>query len=107
MTLLGRVGSNPVKRGSPDHPVVTFSLATNSNYSYANGLSQNFFLKQLFLLIILIFLKEISPKRLNGTGFVFLNLTSGNQLLNIQLKDKGYLSKEGSSMVKSKSLRDN
>nr|SVE70855.1 EOG090X0O5J [Daphnia similis]SVE72745.1 EOG090X0O5J [Daphnia similis] len=37
VTLLGRVGSNPVKRGSPDHPVVTFSLATNSNYSYANG----------------------------------------------------------------------
>ena len=38
VTLLGRVGSNPVKRGSVDHPVVTFSLATNSNYSYANGL---------------------------------------------------------------------
>ncbi|XP_057381278.1 single-stranded DNA-binding protein, mitochondrial-like [Daphnia carinata] len=37
VTLLGRVGSNPVKRGSPEHPVVTFSLATNSNYSYANG----------------------------------------------------------------------
>nr|SVE73994.1 EOG090X0O5J [Daphnia atkinsoni] len=37
VTLLGRVGSNPVKRGSSDHPVVTFSLATNSNYSYANG----------------------------------------------------------------------
>nr|SVE76196.1 EOG090X0O5J [Daphnia hispanica] len=37
VTLLGRVGSNPVKRGSADHPVVTFSLATNSNYGYANG----------------------------------------------------------------------
>lgn len=37
VTLLGRVGSNPVKRGSVEHPVVTFSLATNSNYSYANG----------------------------------------------------------------------
>nr|SVE75563.1 EOG090X0O5J [Daphnia dolichocephala] len=37
VTLLGRVGSNPVKRGSQEHPVVTFSLATNSNYSYANG----------------------------------------------------------------------
>ncbi len=38
VTLLGRVGSNPVKRGSLEHPVVTFSLATNSNYSYPNGL---------------------------------------------------------------------
>ncbi|XP_046657673.1 single-stranded DNA-binding protein, mitochondrial-like [Daphnia pulicaria] len=37
VTLLGRVGSNPVKRGSLEHPVVTFSLATNSNYSYPNG----------------------------------------------------------------------
>nr|SVE74618.1 EOG090X0O5J [Daphnia barbata] len=37
VTLLGRVGSNPVKRGSLEHPVVTFSLATNSNYSYSNG----------------------------------------------------------------------
>nr|CAG4651549.1 EOG090X0O5J [Simocephalus serrulatus]SVE94673.1 EOG090X0O5J [Simocephalus serrulatus] len=37
VTLLGRVGSNPVKRGSIEHPVVTFSLATNSNYSYASG----------------------------------------------------------------------
>lgn len=37
VTLLGRVGSNPVKRGSVEHPVVTFSLATNSNYSYSNG----------------------------------------------------------------------
>nr|CAG4637568.1 EOG090X0O5J [Ceriodaphnia reticulata]SVE73364.1 EOG090X0O5J [Ceriodaphnia reticulata] len=37
VTLLGRIGSQPVKRGSVEHPVVTFSLATNSNYSYANG----------------------------------------------------------------------
>nr|CAG4646770.1 EOG090X0O5J [Macrothrix elegans] len=37
VTLLGRVGSNPVKRGSSDHPLITFSLATNSNYSHPNG----------------------------------------------------------------------
>ena len=39
VTLLGRVGSNPVKRGSLEHPVVTFSLATHSNYSSPNGFS--------------------------------------------------------------------
>nr|CAG4636734.1 EOG090X0O5J [Eubosmina coregoni]SVE70231.1 EOG090X0O5J [Eubosmina coregoni] len=36
VTLLGRI-TNPVKRGTNDHPVVVFSLATNSQYSYSNG----------------------------------------------------------------------
>nr|CAG4644525.1 EOG090X0O5J [Lepidurus arcticus] len=37
ITLLGRVGSTPTKRGSSEHPVVVFSLATQSNYQYSSG----------------------------------------------------------------------
>lgn len=37
ITLLGRVGNEPQKRGNTDHPVVIFSLATHSNYKYMNG----------------------------------------------------------------------
>uniref|UniRef100_A0A6M2DRS2 Putative single-stranded dna-binding protein mitochondrial n=1 Tax=Xenopsylla cheopis TaxID=163159 RepID=A0A6M2DRS2_XENCH len=37
VTLLGRVGAEPQKRGSEEHPVVTFSIATHSNYRYENG----------------------------------------------------------------------
>lgn len=32
VTLLGRVGADPQKRGSEEHPVVTFSVATHNNY---------------------------------------------------------------------------
>ncbi|KZC09371.1 Single-stranded DNA-binding protein, mitochondrial [Dufourea novaeangliae] len=37
VTLLGRVGSEPQKKGNNEHPVVMFSLATHSNYKYGNG----------------------------------------------------------------------
>lgn len=37
VTLLGRVGAEPQKKGSDDHPVVVFSLATHSNYRYETG----------------------------------------------------------------------
>ncbi|XP_026477967.1 single-stranded DNA-binding protein, mitochondrial-like [Ctenocephalides felis] len=37
VTLLGRVGAEPQKRGSEEHPVVTFSVATHSNYKYESG----------------------------------------------------------------------
>ncbi|XP_075234405.1 mitochondrial single stranded DNA-binding protein isoform X2 [Lycorma delicatula] len=37
VTLLGRVGGEPQKRGSDEHPVVIFSLATNTNYRYESG----------------------------------------------------------------------
>lgn len=37
MTLLGRVGNEPQKRGTDEHPVVTFSLATQNNYKYESG----------------------------------------------------------------------
>ncbi|KOC66725.1 Single-stranded DNA-binding protein, mitochondrial, partial [Habropoda laboriosa] len=37
VTLLGRVGGEPQKRGNVEHPVVIFSLATHSNYKYMNG----------------------------------------------------------------------
>lgn len=32
VSLLGRVGGEPQKRGTDKHPVVIFSLATNSRY---------------------------------------------------------------------------
>ncbi|XP_071644505.1 single-stranded DNA-binding protein, mitochondrial [Temnothorax longispinosus] len=35
--LLGRVGADPQKRGSMEHPVVIFSLATHTNYKYETG----------------------------------------------------------------------
>lgn len=38
VTLLGRVGADPQKRGSTEHPVVIFSLATHTNYKYETGL---------------------------------------------------------------------
>ncbi|XP_076749951.1 mitochondrial single stranded DNA-binding protein [Xylocopa sonorina] len=37
VTLLGRVGAEPQKRGNKDHPLVIFSLATHTNYKYMNG----------------------------------------------------------------------
>ncbi|XP_025416754.1 single-stranded DNA-binding protein, mitochondrial isoform X2 [Sipha flava] len=36
VTLLGRVGADPQKRGTDDHPVVVFSLATHQNYINSN-----------------------------------------------------------------------
>lgn len=35
--LLGRVGADPQRKGSDDHPVAIFSLATHSNYRYESG----------------------------------------------------------------------
>ncbi|VVC35420.1 Primosome PriB/single-strand DNA-binding,Nucleic acid-binding, OB-fold,Single-stranded DNA-binding protein [Cinara cedri] len=32
VTLLGRVGADPQKRGTQEHPVVVFSLATHQNF---------------------------------------------------------------------------
>ncbi|XP_050544496.1 single-stranded DNA-binding protein, mitochondrial isoform X1 [Daktulosphaira vitifoliae] len=40
VTLLGRVGAEPQKRGSEDHPVVVFSLATHQNYIQNNENTQ-------------------------------------------------------------------
>ncbi|XP_058811371.1 single-stranded DNA-binding protein, mitochondrial [Topomyia yanbarensis] len=37
VSLLGRIGADPQKRGNDAHPVVTFSLATHSNYRYESG----------------------------------------------------------------------
>ncbi|XP_058806852.1 single-stranded DNA-binding protein, mitochondrial isoform X2 [Phymastichus coffea] len=37
VTLLGRVGAEPQKRGNEEHPVVVFSLATHINYRYDGG----------------------------------------------------------------------
>ncbi|GAB0086133.1 Single-stranded DNA-binding protein, mitochondrial [Sergentomyia squamirostris] len=37
VTLLGRVGVEPQMRGTKEHPVVTFSLATHENYKYDTG----------------------------------------------------------------------
>ncbi|KAG0727443.1 Single-stranded DNA-binding protein, mitochondrial [Chionoecetes opilio] len=38
--LLGRVGGTPEKRGTEEHPVVTFSLATHTNYRKGEDLIQ-------------------------------------------------------------------
>lgn len=35
--LLGRVGADPEKRGTEQHPVVTFSMATHTNYRKGEG----------------------------------------------------------------------
>lgn len=38
VTLLGRVGADPQKRGTTEHPLVIFSLATHTNYKYETGI---------------------------------------------------------------------
>lgn len=38
VTLLGRVGADPQKRGNSENPVVTFPLATHTNYKYESGM---------------------------------------------------------------------
>ncbi|KRT78297.1 hypothetical protein AMK59_6654 [Oryctes borbonicus] len=35
--LLGRVGADPVLKGTNEHPVAIFSLATHTNYRYETG----------------------------------------------------------------------
>ncbi|KAJ8952398.1 hypothetical protein NQ318_014490 [Aromia moschata] len=35
--LLGRVGADPQKKGTEEHPIAVFSLATHSNYRYESG----------------------------------------------------------------------
>ncbi|CAL8120547.1 unnamed protein product [Orchesella dallaii] len=37
VNLMGRVGGDPQKRGTQEHPVVVFSVATHSNYNYQTG----------------------------------------------------------------------
>jgi len=37
VTLLGRAGGDPQRRGNEEHPVVIFSLATHQNYKYETG----------------------------------------------------------------------
>ncbi|KAB7504481.1 Single-stranded DNA-binding protein, mitochondrial, partial [Armadillidium nasatum] len=41
VTLLGRSGNNPEQRGVAENPVVTFSLATNINYSKGTEIMQH------------------------------------------------------------------
>ena len=38
VTLLGRVGGEPQKRGTEQHPVVVFSLATHTNFKDESGI---------------------------------------------------------------------
>lgn len=35
--LLGRVGANPQLKGTNEHPVAVFSVATHTNYRYDSG----------------------------------------------------------------------
>ncbi|CAF4935927.1 unnamed protein product [Pieris macdunnoughi] len=37
VTLLGRVGADPQKRGTEEHPVINFPLATHFSYKYESG----------------------------------------------------------------------
>ncbi|XP_030753260.1 single-stranded DNA-binding protein, mitochondrial [Sitophilus oryzae] len=37
VTLLGRVGAEPQKKGSDQFPIAVFSLATHTNYRYESG----------------------------------------------------------------------
>ncbi|UYV76248.1 SSBP1 [Cordylochernes scorpioides] len=37
VTLLGRVGANPQQKGGATNPVMTFNLATNTNYRHGSG----------------------------------------------------------------------
>lgn len=37
VTVLGRVGYGPQKRGTEQHPVVIFSVATHTNYKHDTG----------------------------------------------------------------------
>ncbi len=37
ITLMGRVGGDPQMRGTTEHPVVVFSIATHANYNYQSG----------------------------------------------------------------------
>ena len=46
VTLLGRVGVEPVLRGTSDHPVVAFSLATNIQYRPGGAGSGNELVKK-------------------------------------------------------------
>lgn len=46
VTLLGRVGNEPQKRGNDEHPVVTFSVATHNNYKWV---IHSHFVMELFI----------------------------------------------------------
>ncbi|KAJ3657369.1 hypothetical protein Zmor_009178 [Zophobas morio] len=35
--LLGRVGADPQKKGTEEHPIAVFSMATHTNYRYESG----------------------------------------------------------------------
>lgn len=37
MQLIGRVGRDPEKKGTSDHPITVFSMATHTNYRYESG----------------------------------------------------------------------
>lgn len=78
VTLLGRVGADPQKRGSSEHPVIIFSLATHTNYKYETGNDLcNFRNKEYYVLIIIFihfFSKVIICKKQSGIKYVSLNL---------------------------------
>lgn len=50
VTLLGRVGADPQKRGSEEHPVVVFSMATHQNYVNSNNEGKTFSFFEILLL---------------------------------------------------------
>lgn len=57
VTLLGRVGGDPQKRGSEEHPVVVFSLATHQSFLNNNDgiyINYQYNLKLLILIIVIV-----------------------------------------------------
>jgi len=61
VTLLGRVGADPQKRGTEEHPVVVFSLATHQNYinnNEGNTINIYLFYRLFNISIIIIFRKH-------------------------------------------------
>lgn len=67
VTILGRVGAEPQRRGNEEHPVVTFSIATHNNYKY-DALSLNFcsFVVNILYLNFSDMNLEIGLKKLTG-----------------------------------------
>lgn len=58
---MGRVGADPQKRGTEEHPVVVFSLATHQNYvnnNEGNTFNLCYLFHQSNILIIIVFRKH-------------------------------------------------
>ena len=74
VTLLGRVGNNPVLRGTESNPVVSFSLATSINYRPGGYNSGNDMVKKTEWHNIVVFLPNLRETAYNY-------ITKGSRLM--------------------------